>query len=303
MENFYIYLTFDIDQDFSLDSTDYYNRDNAEFEGYIKGLPLIINKLKGLPFSVFLRADYQISKIYGRYDYLIAEYPDIVDTIIRSNGEINWHIHIYEEAETKWFQVREPEATVKRFIADLHEVKKVHSINSNIVRVGECIMNNLLMKAMDEHGIRIDSTALPGRFREDEEKFLDWSVTTNDLYNPSVMDYRVEGNAHYKLLEVPMTTIPMKASYDTEQYRRYVNLAFRTEVLFQNLKEYIEKNSFLVTITHPFEILDKGNHGLIGYNIDIFEQNVDLLIKTVIEAGKRPVFRKVGDILNESGIK
>lgn len=305
MQDFYVFLTFDIDQDFNVGSDDdYYNKSTPVFKGMEEGLPLIMDKVGDLPFSVFLRSDYQIQQIYGKYDYLIDRYYHIVDEVTKSNGEINWHIHTYKQAVRRWLQITDENELVARFLADYETVKHISQINSNIVRIGECVMNNSLMAAMGKAGISMDSSALPGRGRFDKDKYFDWRTTTNQIYCPSITDYRSPGGQHHNIIEVPMTTIFMKADYDDTPLLRYFNLAFRTEILFQNMDNYIRQNNFLVAITHPFEILNQGaTHKLVGYEIDIFHQNLQKLIYQIKSTGKRPVFKKMSDLLHEEHLK
>lgn len=302
MEDFYIFLTFDIDQDFNPSSDDYYNRTSASFSGFENSILKIINELNNLPFSVFIRADYQIKKIYGSYGYLLEQYPNVINSILKNNGEINWHIHLYKEFNNEWIQIKDELELCDRFSEDFENVKNIRLINSNIVRIGECVMNNQLMKTLNSKHIEIDSSALPKRKRIDNDKYFDWELTSNKFYNPSIKDYRIESDLknNYKLYEVPMTTIQMKASYDAKSFDRYFNLSFKTDVLFQNIDQYIRKNNYLVTMTHPFEILSDAKHGLISYDLEVFKSNLKTLIKYIEKAGKRPVFKKIGDILNEN---
>ena len=297
METFTIYHTFDIDQDFNPLSDDYYNRDGAHFNGFSEAMPLIIKALEGRDFSVFLRADYQIKKVYGSYGYLLEEYPDTVSRIIKSGGELNWHIHLYEEHQGSWKQIETSELLCKRFKEDYEYVSKIDNINTKIVRVGECVMDNKLMHLMNGLCIDIDSTALPQRKRDDAQKHFDWSTTTNTFYYPSIKDYRVSSTENVNLLEVPMTTVKMQASYDDEAYYRYINMSFKSDVLFQNMQEFILKNATLLTITHPFEILQKGSHPLISYDISTLEENIKRLDEMVRACGKVPVYKKISDLL------
>ena len=296
MEDFNIYLTFDIDQDFDPGSKDYYNRTAAKFDSFGAGFQKIINVLGGKPFSVFIRSDYQVSKIYGSYDYLIASNPTLIESIKRSGGELNWHIHLYCEKEGEWVPVLDDDL-VEAFTTDCEQVKNISAINWRIVRIGECVMTNDLMHTLDKMGIRADSTALPGRKRDDAEKKLDWSITGNEPYHPSSVDYRAAGNDSLGILEIPMVTIPMKASYDKQPISRYVNLSFKTDVLFQNMDEFICKSGGLLSITHPFEVLSPGTHGLIAYDMQTFERNIKELEAAVLRCGKKPVFKRVSDIL------
>lgn len=296
MEKFIIYLTFDIDQDFDPNSADYYNRSAAKFDSFGAGFQRIIDVLDGKAFSVFVRSDYQISKVYGDYGHLIKSNPSLIESIKKHNGEINWHIHLYTEKGEEWVPVSEGKL-VDSFSRDLENVKRIPEINWRIIRIGECVMTNPLMTAINEAGIMVDSTALPGRVRNDAEKKLDWEITGNMPYHPSLGDYRTFGKPAMNVLEVPMVTIPMKASYDKEPISRYVNLSFKTEVLFQNMAEYVRDNDSLLSITHPFEVLSPGQHGLIAYDMEVFKKNIQELVAVVRKCGKEPVFKHVSEII------
>jgi hypothetical protein len=297
MNEFSIYCTFDIDQDFDPGSVNYYNRTEAKFSSFKEGFSRLLDILDNDPFSVFIRADYQIRSIYGTYSELLDKNPDLIKKINDFGGELNWHVHIYKEENNDWIQVKEEDEITEQFLRDFSEVKKISEINCSIVRIGECTMNNKLMNAINNTGALIDSTALPGRIRNDEEKSFDWSVTGNHPYRPSVQDYRLPGDFHHSVMEVPMTTVNMKASYDSMPVRRYFNLSFRTEVLFQNIEDYVSSNNSIVTITHPFEVLGNGKHDLISFNIDTFSNNLKRLKEIVLASGKKPVFRKISQII------
>lgn len=297
MKEFFVYHTFDIDQDFDPLSNDYYNRNQAHFTGFTEGIPEIIERLGGKLFSVFLRADYQIQQIYGAYGYLIHSHPSIIHQIVNSGGEINWHIHLYEKLNGVWGHIKAKESLYHRFKEDFTHVRSIPEINSNIVRIGECLMDNGLMACMNDLGITIDSTALPLRKRDDAEKRFDWSLTGNSLYHPSKIDYRKGGIEQYHLLEVPMTTIKMQASYDDEPYYRYVNLSFKSDVLFQSMQAYILNNDLVVTMTHPFEVLPKGTHPLISFDMETFHYNLTELDRLIRECGKIPVYKKISELL------
>lgn len=296
MEPYFIYLTFDIDQDFAPNSQDYYNRSAAVFDSFGSGFQRIIDVLDGKAFSVFVRSDYQIFKVYGEYGHLVYSNPTLIKSIRAHNGDLYWHIHLYKELDDIWVPVDDDEL-VDSFMRDLSNVKRINEINWQIIRIGECVMSNSLMAAINDAGILIDSTALPGRVRYDKEKKLDWGITENNSYHPSFTDYRTSGEPSMNVLEVPMVTIPMKASYDSSPISRYVNLAFKTEVLFQNMEHYVRNSSFLLSITHPAEVLSLGQHGLISYDLGVFENNLHVLAETVRRCGKEPIFKHLNDIV------
>ncbi len=301
MIDFKIYISFDIDQDFNPDSNaDYYNRTHGKFTSFGENFIEIIDCLEGQPFSVFVRADDQINSLYGSYDYLISNNSNLIQQIKDRGGEINWHIHIYEFDGSDWIQIRDEKKMTATFLSNLKKVRSIKEINTDIVRIGECIMTNKLMNQFNDCGIRIDSTALPGRKRNDKEKYFDWSTSTNQSYFPSPNDYRIAGKPRQSLnvLEVPMNTLPVKASYDDRPYFRYFNLSFKTDPLFEHFDDYVRNHDSLVTITHPFEVLANGEHGLISYDLDVFKKNIKILEKRVLLAGKRPVFRKISDLID-----
>lgn len=292
---FSVYLTFDIDQDFNPSSSDYYNRSAAKFDSFNTGFLSIVEQLSGKPFSVFIRSDNQINQLYGGYDYLVRS-TELIKQIKENNGELDWHIHLYEKNGNEWVPISQ-KFLADAFLNDLKYVKEIPEINWHIVRIGECVMTNELMRAIDKTGVLIDSTAISSRKRDDAEKSFDWANTTNEVFNPSVSDYRVKGEPHLKVREVPMSTILMKAPYDKEPLLRYFNLAFKTDILFQNFSSYVEKHDSLVTITHPFEVISSGSHGLIAYDINTFHSNIEEMVKRVEACGKTPVFKKMSDLL------
>ncbi len=224
---------------------------------------------------------------------------DLIKQIKDNNGELDWHIHLYEKKGDEWIPISQKKL-VDAFLNDLKYVKEISEINWRIVRIGECVMTDELMRAIDQSGILIDSTAIALRKRGDDEKCFDWAITNNDFFYPSVSDYRTKGTPHLKVMEVPMSTILMKAPYDKEPLLRYFNLAFKTDILFHNFSSYVEKHNSLVTITHPFEVISKGNHGLVAYDIKTFHSNIEEMVKSVEACGKTPVFKKMSDLLNNN---
>ena len=56
-------------------------------------------------------------------------------------------------------------------------------------------------------------------------------------------------------------------------------------------------NNSLISITHPFEVLSKGTHGLISYDISTFEKNLNILKDRIDKSGKNVVFRRISEIL------
>src|SRR5205085_4432929 len=72
------------------------------------------------------------------------------------------------------------------------------------VRIGEAFHGNAMMKTLDDLGLAVDSTAIPGRTRSDESRAFEWGPSPNNPYYPSRRDYRVpDSSDHLSILEVP----------------------------------------------------------------------------------------------------
>jgi hypothetical protein len=162
-------------------------------------------------------------------------------------------------------------------------------------------MNNDIMNFIKDLGLLADSSAIPGRIRKDSEKIFDWSKTKNHPYFPSRIDYQKEDLSEKGFLEIPMTTINTKCSYDKNSILRYVNLGFNSEVLFNGIEELVKNNEYLVTITHPYELFEtyRSNQGLISYNINSLEENIKNIIKICKKNNKNCKFIAISNLISD----
>jgi len=205
-----------------------------------------------------------VATIFTRIDYQVNLYNKVRS--IMPHFEMAWHPHVYMPDLSPC----KDEETISDMIVALHET---YEINMNCVRMGHAQGGNHIIKTLHDLGFRADSSALPGRKSNDAGRFYDWERTGCRPYFPSRNDYQVSGDDVYDILEVPMTTIPMLASYDKAPVKRYVNPLIRPEV-FQPALQNCGHLECLVVIFHPDELIEGHEDGLYLYGKETFTNNM-----------------------------
>lgn len=304
MSEFNLCITLDTDADPVFEnhknSTTFKNLESG-LENLSENISLIETKLdKKIPISWFVRLDNQIKDLYGEYDWILNKYSKFWDKQLNKKNEIHWHAHIYQKINNHWFFPENDNVFIEN-IGKVHNYIKIHHKNFNCIRIGEACMTNNIMNYLKGTGLKGDSSCIPGRKRDDKEKFFDWSNSPNKPYFPSKTNYQIENIENKKFLEIPMNTIKTKCSYDKSYLLRYANLAFKSEVINEGLREYIKKNDTLVTISHPYEFFDKfiNNNSLFCGDINILEININNIIKICKELNKKINFVTINDIIKK----
>lgn len=291
-------LTIDVDSDFFDSALSSDTNSELQWEGIKKGIPLLIDILKkyrdswGNPFKVtwFVRVDNQIKEVYGDSAYLLTKYNDLWKKRLENGDEIGWHPHLYRRFGNKWVQETR-QIHISKILEESHGamIKKGFSPISS--RIGEAFQSNEIMLKLCKMGLKIDSTAMPGRVRIDSERSIDWSDTPQNPYNPSNTNYRLpaKGNDKIDILEVPMSMIETKTDYDKVPLKRYVDLSFRNSIIKDGLEDYIRDNNYLVSITHPSTVfpLSEKKHSLIAFDINEIENNLITIILECNKTGKK----------------
>lgn len=258
-----------------------------------------------IPLTWFVRCDAQIAAEFGDAAFLLNNYKNWWDQRLSVGDEIQWHAHLYRNLNGKWQQETRKEFLKKDLESSLRSLHEI-GVCPEVVRMGESYHSDELMKVVSELGLVADSTAMPGRKRQDWEKTIDWLSTPNFPYHPSKEDYRVSLKKGYELWEIPLNTVSTKVSYDSTPILRYVNLAFHKGVLDKGLVEFFMSNSILVSITHPFEVVaefysDKSSahHPLLSFNPKSVGENIQAIVRAADFHGKRVKFVTMTDLLAE----
>jgi hypothetical protein len=255
----------------------------------------------------FVRADNQLKEVYGTAAYLLLEHAQIWSQMESSGDEVAWHPHLYEWCEAK-----------RQYVSDQDEFRSVEKLNNTYselrtkgfdflsVRIGEAFHSNATMHAVEQLGLKVDSTAIPGRKRHDESRVFDWEATPNEPYYPSRTDYRIPDLAnHRNILEVPMTTVPIKADYDTDYLRRYLNPSFFHANFKEGLDRHLAARSpqkkveeFMTIILHSDEVFaTERTHSLYSFSLEEVRKNVAYLLNALEVAGLEYRILRMRDVL------
>ncbi len=254
----------------------------------------VCNRL-GLRATWFVRADSQLQQIYGSAKYLLLEYAPLWGEMERSGDEIAWHPHLYEwdNGDRRYVMDTDADRCVRKLEAARAELV-AGGFRHATVRIGEAFQCNAMMAALARLALEVDSTAIPGRKRADASRTFDWGPTPNGPYRPSKADYRLPGSdSHLDILEVPMTTVPIKAPSDPAPLPRYLNPAYCHPAFKAGLDAHLESlsgqsvgDAFLTLILHPDEVVPEGrSHPLYAFSLQEVEQNLKYTLRAIESHG------------------
>lgn len=285
-----VFLTCDLDPDQATQANP--ERSRFTWKG-LDLLPQILDELlsRKMLGTLFVRSDAQIKTLFGDALYLFKQFKPVLDDAVNNGFELGWHPHLYKEVQNEFLPLQnsaEACAQLQQIFTELQSA----SLRFSSVRVGEAWHSTEMMRLLDAMGFEVDSTALPGRKRDDAARSFDWSSTPNEPYHPCTSDYRTPGSQKLKILEVPMTTSLIKTSYDKAPTARYLNPTFRPELFKAGLENYLgafksSKNHSLVIIFHPGELLPQPENGLHVFGWDNFVKNLSVL-EEVLNRRKGP---------------
>ena len=139
---------------------------------------------------------------------------------------------------------------------------------------------------MDKLGVIVDSTAIPGRYRNDSERHFNWKLTNGNIYRPSFKNPQISDKHKLNLIEIPFTMFKIKADYDLFPFSRYVDFTFEAKKVKEAFKTIQIRNNTLLIILHP-SLLSYSNlrekHGLIKYGLMNFKKNI-LFLKRYLKS-------------------
>lgn len=265
-----VYLTFDLD--FTNYCDNYKNIDEFNFIIDIL-LPFLDDN--SIRATWFIRLDKGIELSFGRPDYLFYKYSEIINTLKDCGHSIGWHPHFYKfnKQNCNEDDIIEEINYLYPFIID----RKL-----KLSRIGWGFMTNKIMQTLEDLGVQRDSTAIPRPNYSFEEATRDWTITSQLPYQPSYTDYRREpykNEKTFKIVEFPITTFLINAPYDNSKVVRYCNLSFKNTFIKKGIVDTLKNQEYLLTITHPYELMPVNNHLLISFNIKDFKKNINTIKK------------------------
>lgn len=234
-----------------------------------------------------LRADALIARQAGHRLSVFEQFERFTAERSVEGHEIGWMPQVYSSASE--------EVDYGDLVAT-HEALVAAGTVPASVRMGDCYHDNRTMEALDRLGIRIDSSAVPGREKKDSGWRMDWIGTPREAYHPSTADYRRPGEPRRKILEVPLSVMPIRAPYDAAPLDRYYNPCMRREFVDRGLRELLASRNDLVATMHPDEAVpgDAG-HPLIAYSREELRHNLSELIEQARRLGRTVRFDVLRD--------
>ena len=193
------------------------------WRGMTEGIPALKRSLQGVRdavgrepvFTWLLRADEQIRAVHGEYGAVARTHAALLRGLEGSGDELGWHPHFWRRrsAGDPWAQEVDDVAWQVDMLRRAHE-DLAASLPSEVrsVRMGWDYHNDETFRTLEELGISIDFSAIPGMRTytgtppAGGENLFDWHTSPRAPYRPSVTDYRraAEGSERSRtLLEVP----------------------------------------------------------------------------------------------------
>ncbi|MFN2635852.1 MAG: hypothetical protein ABR585_02340 [Gemmatimonadaceae bacterium] len=243
--------------------------DRLSWKGMTNGIPLLKNSLRtirdargGEPvFTWLLRADEQIRDMLGDYAAVAREHGGFLRELERSGDELGWHPHFWrrEKGSGRWFQeVQDRQWQIEM----LHEAHKDLAAclpgGVKSVRMGWDYHNNQTFQTLEELGVVVDFSAVPGLRTfvgappTRGENCFDWHSSPRIPFKPSRADYRrppKPGAAASRLLEIP-TFVSVSRVWS---FISGVQLARKTRIL-RLLWDSIRRPTYWINITARREL-------------------------------------------------
>ena len=181
-----------------------------------------------------VRSDLQMKEIYGDCAWPYAEFRDLWQSLADRGDEIAWHPHLWRWSDEHgcWYQEIEDETWIRDCLQQGHAALCSHMGRAPITsRMGWEFHNDTTMQAIDELGIEVDFSAVPGRFTPGSADHLgsvfnchvDWRNTPEKAYTPSASDYRrgpTAGEEALAIMELPMSTFGSRVLSIAARLRR-----------------------------------------------------------------------------------
>lgn len=256
-----------------------------------------------LRFSWFIRVDRQIEQLFGKVDGLIRHYQSFWQLAQSVGDELCWHPHLYKNENDQYVLIDNEEECLKELQA-LWSAIQSNGYSFTTFRCGEARMTTAMFNLVESFGLLQESSAIPGYFKDSFGQ--NWLNTKNKPYFPNVEQITEEGPVR-KMLEMPMNSWYLQASYDKQPKLRYLNFAVHHQYFLDCLSRLPE--SFfsdddvldvpvLTAVSHPEEIIsNKRGNDLYPRTLENFLRNIQVFVEFFADRGKKVVF----STLNDSG--
>lgn len=286
-----ICLTIDTDPDGL--STQNPDRKSLAWDGLHFAIEEFHAALTDIPLTWYVRADGQIEQAYGSVTYLFEQHRDFWDAALGRGDELGWHPHLYT--------IEEEPQIIRESGQAVHELRRIHEKVQEVpfplptFRMGEGWHTPQTLNLIEEMGFGVDSTAIPGRDDSATGHPRNWAGTPNQPYFPATHDIRIAGEQRL-LLEAPMNSWYIQASYDAAPRLRYMNPCVHQDLWEQGLdwwEDHIPQATLYIwdLILHPIEAMPQPKSDLLyAYSLQTLRENLDLFVQRIEERGDTALF-------------
>lgn len=175
--------------------------------GPLDNIEKLVNELgSGPPVTWLIRSDESVRYATGDFASGYTHNRDAWNLLRDAGHELGWHMHLlsYDSSDACFSFDSEPAWLDAAFAALLEH------FNVNATRTGWDFCSDWLMRRLDELGVRVDLSALPGNVAwhaaGTKKIRVDWLRSSSNPYHPAVDDYQRPGDL--RILEVPITQFP-----------------------------------------------------------------------------------------------
>ncbi|MDQ7027057.1 MAG: hypothetical protein Q9P44_16050 [Anaerolineae bacterium] len=288
-----ICLTIDTDPD-GLNTHDP-DRRTLTWDGLHFAMQYFHTVLPHIPLTWYVRADGQLEQAYGSARYLLDKYADFWRKAIRRGDELGWHPHLYTlDAQPQL--ITDSAQAVAELARIWHNIQDT-AFNLPTFRMGEAWHTTETLTVLAEMGFTVDSTAIPQRDDSASGHPRNWSGTPNHPYFPAQHDIRMPAAIDniapptQRILEVPMNSWYIQASYDAAPKLRYMNPCIHRDLWQQGLVWWdanLPNHDLHVwnLILHPTEAMPHEKSDLLyAYSLDVLQENLAQLLERIEKRG------------------
>lgn len=269
-------ITIDVDMNFGNNDKENINY----FEECFERIKSILINFKEIKTTWFIRVDNEIKEKYGEADYLLKKYADQMKWLADNGHQLGWHAHC-KFGSGVYSNLEEKERT-KLIIDELdNNIQSASEYGlQKCFRMGSCLMNDTILNYLEKSGVEIDCSALPRPNYLWVDKMIRWNDASYKPYYPKTDNYQITSLNKCecrKIIEVPITTIGIRASYDSiPDIKRYLNVAYKNEIFGEAINLI---NDDCVLIMHPEDIWNKivRKHELLSYSSIELKENLRLV--------------------------
>jgi hypothetical protein len=238
-------LTFDVDCQTYTGTT--YEPMRDELEVALATLGPVFERHPDWRATWFLRIDPDVD--------LFSAQSELLETLVRRGHALGWHYH-------------GPTARTAEYC------RRARRHGLEVSRIGFGRGSNRVFRTLSDAGFKIDSTAIPRPRYPWTKRGVDWTGSPDRPYHPSIADYRLPGQPAVDLLEIPISCTTITAPHDSQTVVRYLNPAYHPPVFRSGLERWVTDHDHLVTITHPYELVNGRSHELLAFDASALEENV-----------------------------